>query len=50
MGGYRGVAIVSAEPPASENMCGPHTINEWTGRRYFLSNSSSEGFQKVAEC
>ena len=34
-----GVAIDSAKTP-SENMCVPHSINEWMGGRYFLSNSS----------
>jgi len=48
-GGHRGVAMVSAETP-SESMCTQHPINEWTGGRYFLSNGTSEGFQKVAEC
>jgi len=41
-GGYRGVAMVSAETP-SENAHVLHPINEWTGGRYFLCNSSSEG-------
>jgi len=47
-GGYRGVAMVSAEIP-SENVRAPYPINKWTGGRYFLCNSSSEGIQEVAE-
>jgi len=47
-GGYREVAMVSAETP-SENMGAPHPINEWTSGRYFRSNGSSEGIQEVAE-
>jgi len=43
-----GVAMVSAETP-SENIRAPYPINEWTGRRYFLRNGSSEGIQEVAE-
>ena len=41
--------MVSAETP-SENMHAPDPINEWIGGRYFLSNSSGEGFQKVTKC
>jgi len=44
----QGVAMVSAETP-SENMRALHPINEWTGGRYFLCNSSSDGIQEVAE-
>jgi len=47
-GGYRGVAMVSAETP-SENMHAPHPINKWTGGRYFRCNGLSEGIQEVAE-
>jgi len=38
--------MISVEIP-SENMCAPHPINEWTGRRYSLGYCSNEGFQKV---
>jgi len=45
-GGYRGVAMVSAETP-SENMPSLHSINKWTGGRYFCCNGLSEGIQEV---
>jgi len=41
--------MISAETPY-ENMCTPHSINEWMGGKYFLNYDSREGFQKVAEC
>jgi len=36
-GGYRGVAMVSAETPSEK--CPPHPINGW---RYFQFNGSSK--------
>jgi len=48
-GGGGILQMVSVET-ASDNMCVPNPINKWTGGRYFLSNSSREGFQKVVEC
>ena len=47
---YNCIKVATAVVSPSENMYAPHLINEWMGGRYFLSNGSSEGFQKVTEC